>query len=622
MCRIVLATLVGLVLSNCVRGDNAETSNPYDYQVILRFAPHRLLTPTFCRQLRDEVEDSVQAALGSLARVDVLEANVSPRAAWLDLASLDTHSEAGLAKRHFVEVSYADGQYVVRARQHDGATGLASPVVREARTADRAFVARLVTRFIDQDFGPVGTVVGFDKSTDRATLSLRGGNLAQAELARLVPVGSVFALARVEGSPPRGRPVESAYLVTSSPLTDGQCECKFVYRYQDQLANWSAVNYRALKLGTSRGQARLRFVDRDGLPPAGLQLRISPDGFRPSDPIRDQGALRNGAFDTAHGYDGLAFVAVASGDQKVAQIPVPVIDNRVTTCKVTPAAGGEDRQRLEFDVRNVHQRVRDILRRLDEQYRKLTKDADIKNHAEALADVTRSLDILDRELGSLSTEISRMREEASRVESNVGPAIDQCDVYVRQIRKRKEFLEISQGELQKAIDDEKKQEPERDNFLDLKRRARAQQKVADFDEALKTYDEMLNRFGEREDIRKLRDDLEKKWKLKNDAQRQARAFAYDVWPTVRSVDDVQTNLPKAREALKTLKGVGDRLTALKLLLATTTAGEILAKAAEEIANGESDSDKLNQRRIQQINDELQSFVKDLDEFVRSDDEKK
>ena len=72
---------------------------------------------------------------------------------WFDPASLDTHSSLHPAKRHFVDVAYAGGQYVVQARQLDGSTGLASPVLRQDRTADRAFVARLVTRCIDQDFG-------------------------------------------------------------------------------------------------------------------------------------------------------------------------------------------------------------------------------------------------------------------------------------------------------------------------------------------------------------------------------------------------------------------------------------------------------------------------------------
>src|SRR5439155_23043158 len=105
-------------------------TKPYDYRVILRVGRHRLLTQTFREQLRTELQDGLQAAFGPLAEVDVQDAD----ATWLDPATLDRHSETGPAKRHFVEITYADGRYVVRARQHDGETGLASPGLREART--------------------------------------------------------------------------------------------------------------------------------------------------------------------------------------------------------------------------------------------------------------------------------------------------------------------------------------------------------------------------------------------------------------------------------------------------------------------------------------------------------
>ena len=87
----------------------------------------------------------------------------------------ERHSEAGSAKRHFVEVSFADGRYVVRARQHDGSTGLASPVVRRTWTSDRQFVARAAALLIDQDFGVVGTVVPGKSEGQMVQLALKGG---------------------------------------------------------------------------------------------------------------------------------------------------------------------------------------------------------------------------------------------------------------------------------------------------------------------------------------------------------------------------------------------------------------------------------------------------------------
>jgi hypothetical protein len=614
----LLLALAGRAEGHAAPTADAESAKPYDYRVILRIAPHRLLTPAFRRQIRDDLQDGVQAALRSLAQVSVVEAGSGPKDAWIDLAALDGRSETGSAKRHFVEVSFADGRYIVRARQLDGSTGLASPVIREARTPDRTFVGRLIEGFIAQDFGPVGAVVDFDKSADRATLELRCGRSASGELARMVPTGSVFALARIEGSPPRGRPVEAAYLVTLAEPADGRCDCRVVSRYAGQLADWSTVTHRALKLGTGQGPVKLRLVDKDGLPPAGLQIQVSADGFR-SERIIDQGAARDGVFETAHSYDRMAYVLVSSGSLRVAQVPVPVIDDRVTTCRVTAAAGGEARQQHELDVGNVYQRLLDIRRRLLAQHGRLKKLTDAQNHADALAEISRGLDSLDAELTPLTAEVNRLKREPGGGTPGVGPVLGQCDILIQEVRKQRSGLLQDQVDLQKAVQSEKEQEPKRDDFIALSRRAREMEEEADFDEALKTYDEILRKIGERPEVRKKRDKLKQDWEIKSDAHRQARAFAYGTWTNLRSVDDIEQNLPKAREAFQTCKQVGDRLTPIKLLNATLTAAEILSKAGEEIKSSESDTDKLNLPRLQKLGGELREFTKEVHDYARPDE---
>src|SRR5438552_12710332 len=181
--RGLLTAIAFLISSTSVAGIDAEAAKPYDLLIILRVAPHRLLTPTFRGQLATDLHDSVQAALGTLGQVEVIDAVAKPDA-WRPLANLDSQPQLQSAKRHYIEVEFADGQYVVTARQHDGSTGQASPRVRQARTSDRAFVSRLAVRFLDLDFGPVGTVVG--KDGDVVRLQLRGGAVAGSEMSRWV----------------------------------------------------------------------------------------------------------------------------------------------------------------------------------------------------------------------------------------------------------------------------------------------------------------------------------------------------------------------------------------------------------------------------------------------------
>ena len=118
MWRLPASVMVGLVFSAPSYAFDADDNRPYDFQVILRVAPHRLLTPAFRRQLQSDLQDSLQAALGTLANVRVLEAAALPADDWHDPAALSASSPLTAAKRHYVDVSYAGGQYVVQARQH------------------------------------------------------------------------------------------------------------------------------------------------------------------------------------------------------------------------------------------------------------------------------------------------------------------------------------------------------------------------------------------------------------------------------------------------------------------------------------------------------------------------
>src|SRR2546421_9583604 len=188
--RRLLLALPALLCPAAAHADLDPGANqPYQLQVVLQVGAHRLLTPAFRGQLRRDLDESLKAAFGPLARVEVIDPATVPENTWpplwkdvrqRGLAALDAHSETGPAKTHFVQVEYAEGEYAIAARQHDGATGLSSPLVRQARTADRAFVARLVLLLIDQDFGPVGTLTKVEG--DRAQVRFQGGAIPGADL--------------------------------------------------------------------------------------------------------------------------------------------------------------------------------------------------------------------------------------------------------------------------------------------------------------------------------------------------------------------------------------------------------------------------------------------------------
>ena len=67
MRRAIWAVAIGLFFVPRAPAIDPEADRPYDFQLILRVAPNRQLTPTFCRQLQSDLQDNLQAALGNLA---------------------------------------------------------------------------------------------------------------------------------------------------------------------------------------------------------------------------------------------------------------------------------------------------------------------------------------------------------------------------------------------------------------------------------------------------------------------------------------------------------------------------------------------------------------------------
>src|SRR5437016_6304677 len=87
----------------------AELKEPYKLHIVLHLARHRLLTEVFHKQLERELKDGLQAALGKLARVEVLRKHPKLSdvlARGLDRA-LDGWRDRSDVKTHFVLIDFA-----------------------------------------------------------------------------------------------------------------------------------------------------------------------------------------------------------------------------------------------------------------------------------------------------------------------------------------------------------------------------------------------------------------------------------------------------------------------------------------------------------------------------------
>src|SRR5262249_55115855 len=178
-------------------GLDPEPNKPYNLGVVLSFADQRLLTDVFKDQVERELRDSLQAAFGDLVSLEVVHED--PRLKEVGengLQALDGWKDVSDVKTHFVLIDFVNGQYEVQARQYDGLTGQASPVVNRDRTPDRQFVARTAALLLGRDLGAVATVT--EKADgNKVKVTLKGSGLG-VPLDRLIKKDDVLTLVRIE----------------------------------------------------------------------------------------------------------------------------------------------------------------------------------------------------------------------------------------------------------------------------------------------------------------------------------------------------------------------------------------------------------------------------------------
>src|SRR5438128_1552164 len=108
-CIVVL--LAGFLATPCsAQALDAQLNQPYRLQVVLSVAPHRLLTDIFKDQVERELRDSLQAACGELAAVEVVRQH--PRLKEVQekglQQALDGWKDLSDVKTHFVLVDYVN----------------------------------------------------------------------------------------------------------------------------------------------------------------------------------------------------------------------------------------------------------------------------------------------------------------------------------------------------------------------------------------------------------------------------------------------------------------------------------------------------------------------------------
>jgi hypothetical protein len=607
-------------------------NGPYKLQVVLRFADHRAFTNVFKDQVERGLRDNLRAAFRDMAMVEVVRTH--PRLKEIEekgLQVLDSWKDVSEVKTHFVLIDYVDNSYYeIRARQYDGLTAEASPVIRRERTNERPFLARTIGFLIDHDFGPVGSVANLNDEAN-VQVALKGAGL-NVPLSRWVKPGDVFQLVRIvhSGGREMAEPEPFALLqAKDAPNKNGAVSCRFFHRYKLS-ARGGAAGYRCIKIATMTGPLRVRLLQQGARTPRGLNaytVYVQRQGFEkepdaPSLATNTEGLTGLFGAGREKPFENLAFVVIfdpKKSNKPVAQIPVPILDDRTVSLALNAdqEAATPLELRLGFWVRRINDRITE-----DEgifaELSKLAKESDQPAKRAAVLQKARLAKVgLDEDVYNIQKERKELEDQAKET-PNVRLNFAEGD-------ERLKFLERDRTELAKFIDGQeqvvsKDNDPEVREFLSKLEQAKAQEQQFEYGEAIKLYEEAqqgLKKEDLAKQIQKLKDD----WQVKSDEHQKARQFIYQDWPEFDQAR-MKEKIKKAKEAFETFKKVGDRLSPRKLLRVAINHDKKLKDILAGLHPDVDEEDKEPAKDALDATTELAALIKEVTRFIEESGEKK
>jgi hypothetical protein len=570
----------------------------YELHVVLHIAEHRSLTPIFQAQIERQLRDHLRLTLGKLANVKILRTHAlmgDVRARGLQQA-LDGWADLSGIKTHFVLIEFNNGRYEMQARQHDGMSGLSSPVVRRDATSDRRLVARKAALLVDRDFGLAATTItGAD---GKVQLAIQGGNLG-VPLRRWLKSGAVFAVARItqEGGRQRATRLDWAILQVLDEPTHGVCHCRFITRFKENelTQGGSVVGYRCLQLATTSVPLRLRILDDNAqaeVPLPSMQVHVGSSDFGAPDAFK-QATGPDGLVVTDRPFANVAFVQVLSGPTERARFPVALVDDRIVVCRLRANVEADARGQLELRKDRWMRRIYDLLladgsrvQYLNERLRTSREDA--------LAVSQAGVKGLEEDIASLRLEHQHLCEEADKLGKG---ALDlsEGDQRLKELCNRQQALKDFKNRLEKALQDEGSEQAK--TLRTVLERARLLESQAEFDQALQLYRKVLKESPDQPKVKRYLDGLEQAWKINSPEHQQARDYIYNEWSKKLDTAALKAGLPKAREALAVLQNAGDHLTPQKLLQANLVHVAALKARLEVLRQRESEDNRNEARTI-------------------------
>ncbi|HEV3144147.1 MAG TPA: hypothetical protein VGZ47_09710 [Gemmataceae bacterium] len=633
MKQILAALLIVLFPLPALAALDPETKDKYKLKIVLQCGAHNWLNESFRSDLRNNLAATLQDALGGMADVEVIDAKTVPFDQWPQLwkdvagkglSALDGAASPSSEKTHFLRIDFVNGQYELQSRQIDGATGVTSPLRRD-HTSDRVVIVRLASRMIGEDFGIIGTVEG---QGDNVRVRFKAGEL-DVPLDQWVHRGDIFALVQV--SPPTG-PADKTPRAKRLPDTlvqllddpkKGTCPARVVYRgIKNPLASpGRAAGFRCVKLDAVRGGTlRLRLVDfTTGQPlTKALQVRVHPEGFQSGESADDEVLIAepNGLFVSKRKYDGIAFVRVVTGATVLAKIPVEILEDRTMTAALSLNPELESRGELDNrknELERMFAEAAMVQETLSKEIGALSTKQ--KNNAAALKKAKECFQVLEGDLKLLEPELQNLKKETGGQKLN----LDRCEKFDRDLQQQKTAVLKTIGRLEELVRLE--QDPTRlaqeRHLKDLFNQGVLHEGNLDIDAAIACFEQLLKESKDQPNVQKELDRLKAAWAVQNEDHRQARNFVYVELPRVKTLPDVETQLPAARQKLQVLKQANDQFTLQKLQNVTLEIQKRLEEAIQKFNASEEAQDMEKNAKVKKIAEDFDKFRQEVFDALKA-----
>jgi hypothetical protein len=433
--------------------------------------------------------------------------------------------------------------------------------------------------------------------------------------------GDVFAL--VGGS----QPIAWAFLqVKDAPAEgarDGLCTCRLFHRYELP----RVVGLRCIQLGTVRAPLRLKFM-RERPTPTGprlvpldgvLSVEVRRHGFAGEEATRlslttdASGAIDTGREGEKGLFDRVAFVSVATGDQKVrAQVPVALVSDRQLVVEV--AAGARDAgTEVALKAQTWQREVADSYLVQVQLFKDINAFAGKPDQlARALEEVSKALDRSRQDRARLGADHDALVAQIAKLPLQARPNLAVSERLLAQ-------LETGEAQLRKHLDQlkaelEKENDPQRRDWLARVKQGQLLEEDFEVGKAIKVYEKLLAEGFKNEELSKHLDELKKKWETNDEKLKDARQFIYYVWPTLDNAG-LKANLGKAEEALAVCRRTNDVTGAGRLFRATVAHAVRLKKEADVLRPDLHIDDEKPAALIKEVAAGLEKLARDIKEFL-------